>query len=68
MVYDIKVLSREAYADIIATYEMLNTSQDDASMLVALVANNPSTKAQVRLDGQEVGLLRTLLEQSQFSL
>jgi len=46
LVYDIKVTGEEeAYADITATYEMRNTSQEDVSTLVALVANNPSTKA-----------------------
>jgi len=58
LVYDIKVTGEEeAYADITATYEMRNTSQEDVSTLVAFVANNPSTKAQVRVDGESVQVL-----------
>ncbi len=48
LVYDIKVTGEEeAYAEIVATYEMRNTSQDSVSTLVAFVANNPSTKPRV---------------------
>ncbi len=58
LVYDIKVPGEEeAYADIVATYEMRNTAQDDVLTHVAFIANNPSTKAQVRVDGKEVELL-----------
>lgn len=58
LVYDIKVSGEEeAYADIIATYAMHNTSNEDVSTMVAFVANNPSTKAQIRVDGKDVDVL-----------
>jgi hypothetical protein len=58
LVYDIKVTGEEeAYAEIVATYEMRNTSQDSVSTLVAFVANNPSTKPRVSVDDHEVALI-----------
>ncbi len=60
LTYDIQTLGKEeAHAEIVATYHMRNTYQENVSTLAAFVANNPATEVQVCVDGNRVQLLRS---------
>ena len=55
LVYDIKAPEGEkAYAEINATYRMVNTSPETVSTLVAFVASNPDEPISVILDGSPI--------------
>lgn len=60
LTYDIEIVGREEVsAQVVAVYQMLNTSGEDLCILVAFVANNPATVPEVSVDGKRVGLIRT---------
>jgi hypothetical protein len=61
LTYDIAVEDESAaYAHIRAGYEMRNTAQDPAHVLVAFVANNPDTPVEITFDGQPIHLQESI--------